>query len=970
MNRSPAPCKTRVAIALLFAAVSFAFQAAGQEKESSFNFSVFNAYNTLPVNKEAVAKTRNIIGIAFRGWAITTDKLSGTFTDIYGKPVMLDGSDNKEKAAFCIAGRLSNTGIDKAEWRVVSEIPAPKADYVNYTQVINGHSVVFSKLSFRFTKAGALTRVQMKNYGSPKEGIQPLIAKENALNTALRGLDDIIVADSRIIDDWSWFPMPAADGYKLHPAWEFVIKGRIPGGMPVQLTGYVDALTGGLLYRNNEVKSSGLDLTVKGSVYKNGITEPATIEPLADLNLHTGAMSSYTDADGNYSNPSIMLPLSIDVPLTGRWCHVTDSVTGLTPEFTTLASGSSVYTYPVTAPASSRHINAYYHATRIHNFMKSYFPAFTGLDAPFQTNVDVGSGLCNAFFASSSINFFTAGGGCNSFAEINDVVYHEYGHAINNSFYNYISGSPMMNSSLHEGFADIWAFSITHDPVLGKGAFTSGGFIRRYDQVPQVYPIDVNTSMWGDPHKVGQIIAGAWWDAGVALCSADTMTRLFTDVFYDSPDGPAGTEGEIFQSILVGALIADDDNADLTDGTPHYSQIIGAFAKHGIYIVGDVNLTHTEITDQPANMPIQVNASLYMSNVSFFHDLTLYYRVNNDGPWFPLTLTNSSYNFSGIIPAQPAGSVVEYYFTIHDMRNAPNAYLPITCNHTMPANQTTIPYQFGIGLFARDSTDFETMAQYYSIALCPGDDAVYGLWLQCMPTGALHIDHTTGTDLGMCLESKSTGMGMRGTSSVITPAFDISGYSNPVVSYYRWFSNESGNFNFKNDPWIVKIRDASGGPWQTIETTYQGDDNWRRRIFPVRAYLPASATHIQLRFFASDSMRYDYLMNGQSDILAAIDDIFVYDKGVPAAIASSSMGRSAIYPNPADDRISIALATRNVPTTISVSDMNGQKMLEVTVPSHENHYALDTRHLADGYYNIFIATGTHVEMQKIAVLHH
>ena len=38
------------------------------------------------------------------------------------------------------------------EWKQVSNVTGPKADYVNYKQNINAHDVVFASLSFRFHK--------------------------------------------------------------------------------------------------------------------------------------------------------------------------------------------------------------------------------------------------------------------------------------------------------------------------------------------------------------------------------------------------------------------------------------------------------------------------------------------------------------------------------------------------------------------------------------------------------------------------------------------------------------------------------------------------------------------------------------------------------------------------------------------------------------------------------------------------
>ena len=70
---------------------------------------------------------------------------------------------------------------------------------------------------------------------------------------------------------------------------------------------------------------------------------------------------------------------------------------------------------------------------------------------------------------------------CENTGKITDVVYHEYGHAINGNRYN--SGTGMWNGALNEGFADIWAFTITLDPVLGIGFYQNNpnGYVRRFD---------------------------------------------------------------------------------------------------------------------------------------------------------------------------------------------------------------------------------------------------------------------------------------------------------------------------------------------------------------------------------------------------------------------------------------------------------------------------------------------------------
>jgi hypothetical protein len=965
-------------IALCVCMLAATSPADAQGNKKSYEKSAFSNFQSLPANKAAASKFLKPINKEFPGWAATNDKLNGLFNDLYGSPITISGTTNAARSQNCMAQKLGGIGINKNEWKQVSNITAPKADYVNYKQVINGHEVIFSRLSFRFTKSGDLARIQMKNYGAPKANRNPTIAREEAKEIAIRDLNDLIVEHNEIGADWYWFPVPSASGYELRPSWQFEIKCKKNGSAPLILSGYIDAINGDILYRTNKVKETSYDLTVKGVVYKNGTLLPATPEPLENLDLTIGASTYYTDASGFYSNPFLSLPRSTVVSLSGLWSVVIDDPTGITPQFTDLVgTPGSTYTYSTLSPCSDRHINAYYHVNRVHDFMKTFFPTFTDLDFPLPTKVDLTSGTCNAYYTGTDINFFAAGGGCNSFAELGDVVYHEYGHGISDHFYTYITGGSIFNSALNEACSDIWALSITRSPILAQNAFVPyGGFIRRYDLTPQVYPIDLDLGLSGfpDPHKNGEIIAGTWWDVGVNIGSIDTMTQLFTDVYYDAPDGPDGTEGAVYQSILIDVLLSDDDNSNLFDGTPHYAKIVAAFAKHGIYLEQDAYLTHADMPIQAPGSPITVTASLSIGSIAYFHDMTLYYRVNGAGAWTPVTMTNSSFTFTGNIPSQTTGTVVEYYFVVHDGLNIPNAYFPITCNPSLPANQATITYQFGVGIHPVTGDHFEAApAAGWSIAGNTGDNATSGLWQWGAPTGWFPTrptgDHTTGS--GMCL---TTGDGLAdtgvhgGTTTVLSPVFDISGYTTPVVEYYRWFTNEQGLRNFKNDPWIVKIRDASGTSWQTVENTYQADVAWRRRMFPVKEYFPTVPAKIQLRFFASDSILSNWGNNGQGTTMAGIDDVFIYDLGMPLTTQAVPLAKAEIYPNPADDRIQIVLPAGNK-GCVSLYDVLGKKVKDIKVEESTTNYSMHTNDLAAGTYNLILQTDKSIQTKEIVVVH-
>ena len=142
---------------------------------------------------------------------------------------------------------------------------------------------------------------------------------------------------------------------------------------------------------------------------------------------------------------------------------------------------------------------------------------------------------------------------------------------------------------------------------------------------------------------------------------------------------------------------------------------------------------------------------------------------------------------------------------------------------------------------------------------------------------------------------------------------------------------------------------------------------WRRRIFPVGAYL-TGATHIQLKFFASDSVLTTWDGNGQSTTVGGLDDFTIYSKQEISSVATTAATKSAIYPNPADETVNIVLGAA-AEGQISCYDLLGQKITEITTTPANTHYTVDTKGLAPGAYYVTIQTGSSIQSKKIVVAH-
>src|SRR5690606_10837735 len=96
----------------------------------------------------------------------------------------------------------------------------------------------------------------------------------------------------------------------------------------------------------------------------------------------------------------------------------------------------------------------------------------------------------------------------------------------------------------------------------------------------------------------------------------------------------------LYTDILIDAIQADDNDNDLTNGTPHMTQIINSFGFHGIRLLTNVNFNFSQLPDAPAQqaIPIQITAGIAPPLNSFLDGIDLIYTVN-DGPQQTLAMT-------------------------------------------------------------------------------------------------------------------------------------------------------------------------------------------------------------------------------------------------------------------------------------------------------------------------------------------
>lgn len=910
----------------------------------------------------------------------------------FGKPISVAGADLQSQAWNFVTEKLSAFEIPIGELELVSARHGARMNYVDYRQVHQGIPVLFSKLKVKITDDSRVVGFMSDVY-DVDVNISPSINETAATSNAISGITDEI-EEVELISGLKILPVPENFEMKYHLVYEVMVASRDSESVPAHYRTLVDAHSGEVLYRTNEVAHCGHDHSepplpggpeamVTADVHESNPFIPVVNNPLANLRIQQGGNVSYTDGNGYVSG---LTAGNATISLEGLWSTVYTN--NVTPSFNaTINSGPTAISFNGDATVQER--SAFFHVNIVHDYMKSKFPTFTGLDFSLETNVDLTSGSCNAFYNGSSINFYAEGAGCTTYATVGDVVYHEYGHGINDFYYQSI-GAFWQNGAMGEGYADIWALGITNNPILGEGTSTTDptNFIRRYDIDPQVYPDDIS----GGVHQDGEIIAGAWWDLGQIWGDLQQMMDLFAASYDAGITGPGGTEGDVYVDILIEALTLDDSPAnggdnDITNGTPNDIDIVTAFDLHGITLLSNATLSHSPI-EFAESEDLDIDVTITLVYPWGLEAAKLFHRVNDETAWNETELVNSSgNNYSATIPEQPNGSVIAYYVALENLNGVLAGVQPLA-SHLDP--YPNLPYFIMVGYDVVHWQDFDTEQDPgWLEGNQPGDGATTGIWTIDVPIPTYSDDgiivqtdedYTPGSGNIACAltgnaSSPTEGIGVQdvddGRTTLVSPVFDLTQYDNPGVTYQRYYTNNPPTgANPGADWWQVEIT-ADGSNWIYLENNLTSDKRWRRMAFRVADYLPITST-FQMRFVASDSIRPGQNLDGGSLIEGAMDDLYFYEEAEEIGVQElDGLASLMLYPNPASDDLVIKAAlTDRLDAGLRVIDVTGREVIptkQLSLPGGTSSIRLDTRMLDSGSYLLLISDGENVLQRQFSI---
>ena len=247
----------------------------------------------------------------------------------------------------------------------------------------------------------------------------------------------------------------------------------------------------------------------------------------------------------------------------------------------------------------------------------------------------------------------------------------------------------------------------------------------------------------------------------------------------------------------------------------------------------------------------------------------LYYRYGGGAYISSALVHQSGYLYVGTLPPAECGDAPEFYFAaegstsgvVHSPAGAPGAV------YTADVGELTTVF----------ADDFQS-DQGWTVG-DTGDDASTGVWNRMDPEGSdaqPENDHSSspGTVCWVTDGLYGGSLGARdvdgGKTTLQSPVFDLSGVTDATISYYRWYSNDTGGAP-NADVFEVDISDNGGASWANVETVGPSgagtSGGWVYHEFSVSDFASLTA-NVKLRFVAADE-------GDGSLVEAALDDFVV-----------------------------------------------------------------------------------------------
>lgn len=724
------------------------------------------------------------------GWLARFDEKTGTALSAWGPPIPI--GDTSSAAAvergllrfFQEHGEALGIDASQVKLRKAGWIAGVETWTVDFDRLVDGVPVWRGGVSAR-VRDGAVFLLQVQTYPLWQDAGEAELGADEAFEVAALEGPAAMAEHTDVAQRLVILPWEGERGLEPRLCWEVRSRTQAPLGHWVS---FVDARSGELLNVHNEIRFfSG---TITGTHDTRTVDGSFSTSPLPLITLSGSDGSSVTaDASGAFT---VSDSVSWTAALSGSYVRVSNQQ-GAEGSLT-VTSSSTNWT---TSTATQAEIDSYKFLHDVKVWGELIDPENGMSYDRLTSNVNINS-ACNAYY-DGNVNFYRSGSGCNNTGQIADVNYHEWGHGFH--YYAVYYGSGSYDGSVSEGAGDMISAFLTADSEVAPYFQTNGSGIR--DIGPnRSYPDDIV----GEVHTDGLIWAGALWDTWEAMARSYGETREDRGAAWEDAGrmfAYALAQGPTTDQTYDAALVGDDDNGDISDGTPHICEIIEGFSQHGLGPGGTsalIGVDHLPLGNQAAEVEIPVTGTV-LNLAAACSDFTLartllHYSVDAGQSWLDAELGVSGESFDGAFPPLADGTVVHYYLEAV-AADGTTAYAP--------TGGDIAPYMFYVGALEEVyCTDFEADDGGYTHELLSGDDREGADdWVWATPRGASGDPETAysgskvwGNDLG---GGNYNGEYQPDVKNRLTSVpVDIGGNDVAVVTFRRWLQVEDGLYDHAN----------------------------------------------------------------------------------------------------------------------------------------------------------------------------
>jgi hypothetical protein len=496
---------------------------------------------------------------AFAGWTVQWSPGLRMPAIAYGKPVSPVSSDPRQLLAM-----VTQAANSQAAFELQRSVHAARLTRYYFRELRTGLPVLAGRADIVLNSRGQVMRWGVRAHDSwpTHDGhYLGMTAASAALSAPLK-VAKWHVDDSRSFAAW----FPDYDTRTLRPVYWIRIAGERPDE---RWEGIVDAVSGEVILNWPGIRTDVLAGTVQGPYWQPFLQSEEQIGPNPFELVNVNTNSLYTDSTGAFSieagNNAALI-----ARLTGPFVDVQndDGPNGQLNVNLSAPYAPLTWTWSDT-DATHPELNLFHHVNLIHGWYKVLDPGFTALDYPVPAIGDYGDYYDNAFWDGYEI-CFGSGNQYLNFAMFSDVIYHEYTHGVTDGIYpNGTLPYDGESGAMNEAWSDYFAATINGDPYMAEWI---GGTFNSYFR--SLLSTIVYPDNWhGEVHADSPFISAPLWTLRTQL-GAETADSLAHYARY--------ALAETFEDFLQAVLETDDDDGDLSNGTPHSSAIYAAFGAHGI----------------------------------------------------------------------------------------------------------------------------------------------------------------------------------------------------------------------------------------------------------------------------------------------------------------------------------------------------------------------------------------------------